>query len=239
MQYDHYVLEAPSVQVRSERRFRADVRKAEWQRQVESVTGIPPGAQQVDGHPEFERASADAPILHVCGIQPGDCVRVLDRRGVVLDAAAADAVEKFEMSDADYAARTDTVRAFKQAHGLGRFGAASASASASTSSTSPAPRLDPSLQVGHRCMVQTSERERRGTIAFIGPTAFAPGVWVGVAYDEPVGKNDGSVQGTRYFSTRMYYGGFVRPAAVHTGAAYAHAALDDELANESEPELEL
>ena len=53
---------------------------------------------------------------------------------------------------------------------------------------------------------------------FVGQCAELPGgFWVGVQYDEPVGKNDGSVRGTRYFDCSAGYGGFVRPSSVTRG----------------------
>lgn len=55
---------------------------------------------------------------------------------------------------------------------------------------------------------------RNAIIRFVGETAFAPGVWVGVELDDGTGKNDGSVQGERYFDCDMGNGMFVRPAAV-------------------------
>ena len=65
-------------------------------------------------------------------------------------------------------------------------------------------------------MVETpnSFNVRRGEIMYIGKTPIAPGYWIGVCYDEEVGKNDGSVMGERLFQCPMNYGGFVRPPHV-------------------------
>lgn len=40
-----------------------------------------------------------------------------------------------------------------------------------------------------------------GVIRYIGETDFAKGEWCGVELDEPLGKNDGAVAGTRYTHT--------------------------------------
>ncbi|XP_027044941.1 kinesin-like protein KIF13B [Pocillopora damicornis] len=56
--------------------------------------------------------------------------------------------------------------------------------------------------------------KKTGRIRYIGPTEFAPGVWIGVELDTPSGKNDGSVSGQRYFACKPRYGSFVKPEKV-------------------------
>ncbi|KAI8375811.1 hypothetical protein BD560DRAFT_391990 [Blakeslea trispora] len=53
-----------------------------------------------------------------------------------------------------------------------------------------------------------------GTVVFIGHVNFAEGIWVGVELDRRVGKNDGSVDGHRYFTCSPNRGVFVRPEDV-------------------------
>ena len=55
---------------------------------------------------------------------------------------------------------------------------------------------------------------RIAIVKYIGVPDFAPGEWVGVELEDESGKNDGSVQGTRYFDCEMGKGMFVRPAAI-------------------------
>ncbi|KAK6018093.1 CAP-Gly domain protein, partial [Ostertagia ostertagi] len=50
---------------------------------------------------------------------------------------------------------------------------------------------------------------KQGIVRFIGETEFAQGIWAGIELEQPLGKNDGSVQGKRYFTCKTPYGVFV------------------------------
>mgnify|MGYP001183474124 FL=1 len=60
--------------------------------------------------------------------------------------------------------------------------------------------------------------EMKGRVKFIGETQFAKGIWYGIELDKPLGKNDGSVNGIRYFDIDLkkansnggYYGLFCK-----------------------------
>jgi len=62
--------------------------------------------------------------------------------------------------------------------------------------------------------VRLKQTNHSGKIAFIGPTEFATGIWIGIELDSAIGKNDGSVKGVRYFETAKKRGKFVRPDKV-------------------------
>lgn len=47
------------------------------------------------------------------------------------------------------------------------------------------------FQIGDRCEVEPGGK--RGVIKFVGKAeTVAPGFWVGIHYDEPLGKHDGT-----------------------------------------------
>ncbi|CAH8585728.1 unnamed protein product [Schistosoma margrebowiei] len=66
------------------------------------------------------------------------------------------------------------------------------------------------LKIGSR--VEVTGKDVVGTIAYIGTTQFSPGKWVGVILEEAKGKNNGTVQGKRYFTCEENHGIFVRPS---------------------------
>ncbi|XP_042322851.1 dynactin subunit 1 isoform X6 [Sceloporus undulatus] len=68
------------------------------------------------------------------------------------------------------------------------------------------------LKVGSR--VEVIGKGYRGTVAYVGATLFATGKWVGVILDEAKGKNDGTVQGRKYFTCEENHGIFVRQSQI-------------------------
>lgn len=54
-------------------------------------------------------------------------------------------------------------------------------------------RLAEAVLVGARCEVRVPQQPvRRATVRYNGSLEGAKGLWIGVQYDEPLGKNDGS-----------------------------------------------
>jgi tubulin-folding cofactor B len=96
-------------------------------------------------------------------------------------------------------------------------------------------KLSTGIKQGLRCRVLPSNDHRRGVVSFVGEVPDIPsvGAWVGVTLDEPTGKNDGSVNGTKYFSCAPKCGVFLRAERVEIGD-FPELSLDDELASDEE-----
>lgn len=84
----------------------------------------------------------------------------------------------------------------------------SMSPSLNTSTTSLSSVTHKDLRIGERVIISSSQGSKIGVLRYLGTTEFAPGEWCGVELDEPLGKNDGSVDNKRYFECRPKYGLF-------------------------------
>ena len=130
-------------------------------------------------------------------------------------------VDKYVMPEDEYEKKTDSVLAWKKAQKLGRF-----DPNAPDHEQAKLAALDDEvrsrgIEEGRRCRVG-GEDARRGVVRYVGEVKEIPagrGAWVGVQLDEPVGKNDGSIAGTRYWgaASELKHGVFVRPDRVEVG----------------------
>ena len=135
------------------------------------------------------------------------------------------------MPSTEYAARPDTVQAYKRTHHIGRFDPNAPALLAAKATENNAEIEAKGIEVGKRCrLLPESSDGRRGIVAFVGEVEGLPGVqgawWVGVKLDEPVGKNDGLVGGKRYFEAGRNCGVFLRPERVEVGD-FSEAGMEE------------
>lgn len=148
------------------------------------------------------------------------------------------AVEKYSMSTTDYEARTDSVLAWKKNHKLGRFDPNAPAAEREKVAASYHEVETRGIDLEKRVQLLPESDHRRGKVAFVGEVEDIPGVgaWVGVVLDEPTGKNDGSVKGTRYFSCAPNCGVFVRAERLEVGD-FPPLRIEDELMDDEDEEF--
>lgn len=124
----------------------------------------------------------------------------------------------FVLSEEDYNKRSDSVLQWKKDHQLGRFDPDFDKKKSLAQQENE--KLAESIYVGDRARIINIEGERRGVVRFVGrinELDQGESLWVGMEFDEPVGKNDGSIGTIRIFSARPKHGSFVKPKQVEVG----------------------
>ncbi|BFZ54918.1 hypothetical protein PYCC9005_001955 [Savitreella phatthalungensis] len=213
-----------SDETSSERRVSPSWSLATFKQKMWPITGIPPDCQILSLPGSYD----DETLLESFELEAYTAIRISDTRpkGSRPNYTDDSNVDKYELSTAEYEERTDSVLAYKKRHQLGRF-------NPDLQAREEAALRDlqsGGVVVGARCKVD-GDAGRLGTVAFVGHVPEIPaggGLWIGVVYDEPVGKNDGSINGTRYFQTKPNHGGFLRPGKVLVGD-FPPIDIEDEL----------
>lgn len=224
-----------SDQISSERRISPSWTISELKSKLETITGIPPANQQLQVYVSSTATSAapisiasstneDTTTIAQFNLTAYGRIHINDTRPPAARGNYNDVsqVEKYVMPENEYEKRQDSVLAWKKNNQLGRFGS-SGDAKQSLESAK-AEIKERGLVVGARCRVlnpaSAESQERRGEIKFVGEVPEIKGhqlFWVGIELDEPLGKNNGTLQGVRYFEAKANHGSFAKPSNVEVG----------------------
>ncbi|CAH2314655.1 tubulin-folding cofactor B [Pelobates cultripes] len=182
----------------------------------------------------LQNLDQDDALLGSYPVDDGCRIHVIDKSGARIgEFEDLSRVEKYELSNEAYEKRTDSVRSFLKKNKMGKFNEAeTAQMKAENDRKIEEERVAAeAITTGARCEVRAvGLPTKRGTVMYVGQTDFKPGYWVGVKYDEPLGKHDGSVEGKRYFTCSPKYGAFVKPQHVSVGDyPEEDYGLDDEM----------
>ncbi|KAK3321097.1 CAP Gly-rich domain-containing protein [Cercophora scortea] len=213
----------------SERRITPSWSIAQLKTKLEPITGIPPSCQRIslrtstNQNIPLEAADEESTYLQSYPLSAYAELHVIDTRppGARPNFSNAAGVEKYVLPEEEYEKKSDSVLAWKKNQKLGRFDP-NAPSHEQAKITANAQEIEArGIAVGKRCRVGGDDT-RRGEIKFVGEVKEIPGsvgAWIGVQLDEPVGKNDGSIGGTRYWGeeSAVKRGVFVRPERVEVG----------------------
>lgn len=222
----------------AEKRLDRGLTLAELKCKLELVVGSPASCMElklfsIDNN-FIQNLDQDDALLGSYPVDNGCRIHVIDKSGATFGQFEdVSRVEKFEISDDAYEKRSDSVRSFLKRNKMGKFNEEEASEKAAEQKC----KLEEeklaaeTITTGSRCEVRApGQPTKRGTVMYVGLTDFKPGYWVGIKYDEPFGKHNGSVEGKRYFECTPKYGAFVKPQQVVVGDfSEEDYGLDDEM----------
>lgn len=167
----------------------------------------------------------DCKMLGFYGIKSGMNIHIVDmdphslsKNGGLED---VNLVQKYMMSDEEYAKRENSLRRFKEkmreSDPYWTFLKENRK-EPSNKAEIYGPESVEKIIIGNRCKVEPGSR--RGVVKWTGPGEkgiLSPGYWVGVALDEPLGNNNGTIKGKTFFACNEKHGAFVRPDKVTVG----------------------
>ncbi|CAF97440.1 unnamed protein product, partial [Tetraodon nigroviridis] len=203
----------------TEKKFMRGITIGEFKGKLEMIVGSPASCMNLElfsANDKFLQKMDDNDALLGSYHVDNNCrIHVTDMSGKQLDEYSdVSKVQKVEISEEAYEKRTDSARSFMKTHKLGHFNEedmAKKKAELAAREEQQKAAAD-AISVGSRCKVQVAGQPTKlGTVMYVGTTDFKPGYWVGVKYDEPLGKNNGIVDGRQYFECENNYGAFVRP----------------------------
>ncbi|KFO77416.1 CAP-Gly domain-containing linker protein 4 [Cuculus canorus] len=94
-------------------------------------------------------------------------------------------------------------------------------------SNTPTAHAEGPVKLHEGSQVLLTSSNEMGTVRYIGPTDFAPGIWLGLELRSAKGKNDGSVGEKRYFTCKLNHGVLVRPSRVTYRGINGAKLVDD------------
>ncbi len=192
-----------------EKRFDLILSVGALKTKLESILGIPPSSQSISYKGSL---LSDGTLLGQLSLLDFDVLTVSDlhQKDRLKQYTDVSLVEKFEISQKEYESKSDTVREFKRLNKLGRFKDVTTKEEEEKQEEGKGDLEG--KQLGDRCMTH-GDGEKRGTVRYMGKLKEKKGYWIGVEYDEPIGKHDGK----EYFKCKDKFGVFLRPAIVITG----------------------
>lgn len=185
-------------------------------------------------------------------IENGMRLHVIDQNVIV----TGENVEKFELSEREYAQRRNTVRDYLKSNKLGKYNEEEMKAleEKRLHEAHEQEKLASRIDLGNRCRVSAKGPHRIGTVMYKGPFEGKSGIFIGVKFDEPLGMHDGrwvnsihysgsnwfdcyvlmlpveffSVNGKRYFECPPKYGSMVPVNCIEIGDFPPEDDLSDE-----------
>lgn len=210
-----------SALTNSQRRISPGWTVEHLKQRLEPITGVPPQSQLLLLYPlviSSEHVELSEGVLSQYSIPQGARIQVHDVRpeSELTELEDDSNVQAYEMDDEEYDKRTNTLRNWKRENKLGAYDPNYTQKKQASKQLNEASAQE--ITLGSRFRTMNLKGERRGEIRFVGKIHEIDGnTWVGVEFDEPLGKNDGSIDGVYYFKAKPGYGGFLKPQQVHQG----------------------